>query len=136
MALIVADASVVLKWLLPDRPGEDDTVPALTLYNEIMEGRAELVQPPHWLAEVAAVMARLAPEKASGHLDDLDAMEVPVISDIKVYQIAFDLSVRLKHHLFDTLYHAVALATPGATLVTADERYFRKAKLFGQIQRL
>jgi predicted nucleic acid-binding protein len=38
--------------------------------------------------------------------------------------------------LFDTLYHAVALQTPGCTLVTADKVYYRKAKVLGQIQLL
>ena len=44
-----------------------------------------------------------------------------------------DLAVRYQHHLFDTLYHAVALHTPGAVLVTADERYYNKTRLEGQI---
>jgi predicted nucleic acid-binding protein len=44
-----------------------------------------------------------------------------------------DLALRYRHHLFDTLYHAVALHTPGAVLVTADERYYNKTRLEGQI---
>ncbi len=43
------------------------------------------------------------------------------------------VAVKLNHHLFDTLYHAVALGTPATTLVTADLRYFRKARRFGAI---
>ncbi len=39
----------------------------------------------------------------------------------------------LNHHLFDTLYHAVALSQPDAVLVTADERYFKKAASLGHI---
>ena len=46
---------------------------------------------------------------------------------------AIDLARQLDHPLFDTLYHALALATPGATLVTADSRYFDKARHLGQI---
>jgi predicted nucleic acid-binding protein len=38
----------------------------------------------------------------------------------------------LRQHLFDTLYHAVALET-GATLVTADERYYETARGEGNI---
>jgi hypothetical protein len=45
------------------------------------------------------------------------------------------MSIALKHHLFDTLYHAVALEEQ-ATLVTADEVYFGKAKDLGAIQLL
>jgi predicted nucleic acid-binding protein len=43
------------------------------------------------------------------------------------------LSIQLNHHLFDTLYHALALSVPGAILVTADRRYYDKARTVGQI---
>ena len=48
---------------------------------------------------------------------------------------AAELSIALDHHLFDTLYHAVALEE-GATLVTADATYFGKAKNLGSIELL
>ena len=51
------------------------------------------------------------------------------------YRRAAEISTALNHHLFDTLYHAVALEE-GATLVTADEAYFTKAKGLGAIERL
>ena len=43
------------------------------------------------------------------------------------------LSINLGQHLFDTLYHAVALDTPEAVLVTADQRYLRAAQRRGRI---
>ena len=43
------------------------------------------------------------------------------------------VDVRCQHHLFDTLYHAVAMQNPDATLVTADRRYYDKARSEGQI---
>jgi predicted nucleic acid-binding protein len=49
------------------------------------------------------------------------------------YTRAIALACQLDHHLFDTLYHAVALTIPGAVLVTADRRYFAKAQHLGQI---
>lgn len=52
---------------------------------------------------------------------------------IVIHQTALDLASRLDHPLSDTLYHAVALHTPGALLVTADRRYFTKAEPIGQI---
>lgn len=48
-------------------------------------------------------------------------------------QLACTLATDLDHHLFDTLYHAVALDVAGAILVTADNRYLRKAKQVGRI---
>ena len=52
-----------------------------------------------------------------------------------VYSTARQLSIRLQHHLFDTLYHAEALESTDAVLVTADDRYHRKASGFGRIVR-
>ena len=52
-----------------------------------------------------------------------------------LYKRAAHLSVQLKHHLFDTLYHAVALEND-ATLVTADDAYFAKAYRLGNIKLL
>jgi predicted nucleic acid-binding protein len=49
------------------------------------------------------------------------------------YPKAIELAPQLDHHLFDTLYHAVALSVPGAVLVTADRRYFDKARDLGHI---
>jgi predicted nucleic acid-binding protein len=55
------------------------------------------------------------------------------VESTAVYLTACDLAILLNHHLFDTLYHAVALLTPEATLVTADRRYFDKAQSHGRI---
>lgn len=62
----------------------------------------------------------------------LDDMQPVVIDGVSVLRHAADLAISLDHHLFDTLYHAVALEA-GATLVTADEAYFGKAQSLGGI---
>jgi predicted nucleic acid-binding protein len=51
----------------------------------------------------------------------------------ELYALAMSLAERHQHHLFDTLYHALALRTDQAVLVTADERYARKAMPEGRI---
>lgn len=48
-------------------------------------------------------------------------------------QRACRLSIELNHHLFDTLYHAVALETADTVLVTADWHYLDKARHLGRI---
>ncbi|HET7321404.1 MAG TPA: type II toxin-antitoxin system VapC family toxin, partial [Longimicrobiaceae bacterium] len=122
MALIVVDASVVVKALFPSREGEAGIDRAVALWERVHAGRDEMVQPPHWLAEVGAILARLSPATAELDMEDLHAMEVPVLGTGAVYRGAVSLAVEMDHHLFDTLYHAVALDLPEATLVTADER--------------
>lgn len=136
MIPLVADASVILKWYLPERGKEEDWEKALELHGHLQSARAELHQPAHWLAEVAAVLARLSPETAEADLEDLHAMSLKVLDSSDVYVRAARLSLELRHHLFDTLYHAVAFSVPEAVLVTADDRYFRKARSRGRIARL
>ncbi len=96
------------------------------------EVERSMLAPCHWTAEVIAVIARLDPGIVDDALVLLDDMKPVLIHTVAVVKRAADLSVALNHHLFDTLYHAVALEE-GATLVTADEAYFGKAKDLGAI---
>ncbi len=121
-----------MKWALPDVERESDIPQALRLLAGIRAGSLEPIQPPHWLAEVAAVVTRLRPEIAEPTLDLLDALELPVAEDVAIYRRAIRLAAALDHHLFDTLYHAVALERD-ALLVSADDRYLRKARQLGAI---
>lgn len=133
---VVVDASVVVKWIFPEAENEADVQAAVALLRVIQSGRVQIVQPAHWLAEVAAVISRLAPQAVHQEVRLLYAMEFPVLETRNVYEQACKLAVQFKHHLFDTLYHAVALCASDTTLVTADERYYRKARSAGRIARL
>ena len=136
MTLIVADASVVMKWLLRSSDDQADSDRALSLWSRVGNGTFDLLQPPHWLAEVAAVLVQLSPATACDDVASLYAMQLPVLDTPEVYLRACELAGALRQHVFDTLYHAVALLTPDATLVTADERYYRKAAAYGSIELL
>lgn len=136
MTAVVVDASVVIKWLLPERDGEVHVGQAASLLRRIGTADVDLYQPPHWLAEAAAVVARLSPETAARKVVALQELRHRVIGFADVYGTACALSIELDHHLFDTLYHAVALHMDDAVLVTADERYHRKAASRGRIRRL
>ena len=136
MKTVVLDASVIVKWVFADRAEESHSFQALQILQLIKMSRIGVVQPPHWLAEAAAVIARLDPDRALQAVSLLYALEFPVMTDVEVYQKACDLSASLAQHVFDTLYHAVALHESGALLVTADERYYRVAHRIGQIVKL
>jgi predicted nucleic acid-binding protein len=131
--IIVLDASVILKWLLEDPLREPDTDTAEALMESIVEGELEVLQPVHWLAEVAAVAARLTPATAVRDVELLAALELPTTDDPNVISRAASLAIQTKHHLFDTLYHAVALEHDDAILVTADGRYHAKAGRYGKL---
>ena len=129
---LVVDASVAVKWFVRDSNEEKDVTPALDLLIGVGKNSIELIQPPHWMAEVTAVLSRLQPDLADDAIDLLDAMEFPTTGDSNLYKLASHLAAGLNHHLFDTLYHALAIREK-ATLVTADHRYFRKSKRHGSI---
>lgn len=133
MTTLVIDASVTVKWFVPESPEEADVPKALALLSALRGGNIRVFQPPHWEAEVAAVLARLTPETAVPKMVALRALIVRRLDHTGVYATALDLSIQLKHHLFDTLYHATALHVPGAVCVTADTRYYEKARHLGQI---
>lgn len=132
MTIVVADASVIVRWMLPQR-GEVGLEAALGLLQEIKDGQTSLREPPHWLAEVAAVVTRLSPATAVDDVADLLAMEIETADAPEIYLTACALARDTNQHVFDTLYHAVALNLPNTVLVTADERYYRRAVRLGRI---
>ena len=132
MSKLVVDASVAVKWFVRDPNEENDVVSAVDILVGIGKNSIEIIQPPHWIAEVTAVLARLQPELSDDAIDLLDAMELPTRADSGIYKLASHLATKLNHHLFDTLYHALALQA-NATLITADHRYFRKSVNQGSI---
>jgi predicted nucleic acid-binding protein len=123
---LVVDASVVIKWLFQDPEREHWTSQATALMGAAARAEVALLQPSHWLAEVAAVLARQTPERAQRDIQLLYELSFPERRDSNVFACACALSIELDHHLFDTLYHALALEHQ-ATLITADNRYYRKA---------
>jgi len=131
--IVVADASVALKWFLADSADEDHSQQALAILEAAAQGLLQLLQPVHFIAEVAAVLVRLKPHDAQDNLLDLLRLEQQTADTPEIYATAMDLAERLDHHLSDTLYHAVALHTPGARFVTADKRYHDKARHLGSI---
>ena len=131
--IVVVDASVAVKWFVFFKPDEDHDDLALKILEQAVLGPLKLVEPPHFIAEVASVLARLRPDDVPANLLDLLNIERRTLDSPEIYATALALALRHQHHLFDTLYHAVALHTPGATLITADQRYYDKAKAVGQI---
>ena len=133
--ICVVDASVAIKWFADGDWAlrEDHVEPALDILRASTGGALDFFQPPHFLAEIAAVLARLRPDKALQYVDNLAALNITWAEPTAAYPRAIELACQLNHHLFDTLYHALALTLPGAVLVTADRRYFDKAQHLGQI---
>lgn len=130
----VLDASVLVKWAVPEQ-NEEHTDIALDLFAAFERENIGLFEPLHWLCEVSAVLCRISAPTVKRKISLLRALEIPEIHTPEVFETACDLAVSLDHHLFDTLYHAVAIEN-GLTLITADSRYYRKANGLGHIELL
>lgn len=132
---LVIDASISVKWFLPHRAGEQHLEQANQVLSALDRPETELFEPVHWVIETLAVLARLEPGLSDDAQIALDDIAPTVVTEFSTLRRAIGLAVRLNQHLFDTLYHAVALEV-GATLVTADQRYFAKAQGQGSIMML
>jgi predicted nucleic acid-binding protein len=132
---LVVDASVAVKWFLKERPDEPHLAQAEAVAAAIELSETVLLAPAHWILEIVAVLARTDPGAVDDALLFLDDMRPTTVQGVPVLRRAAGLSSALNHHLFDTLYHAVALEE-GATLVTADAAYFGKARHLGCIEPL
>jgi predicted nucleic acid-binding protein len=133
--IVIVDASVSCKWFFKESAQEQDTEQAIQLLKQVYSGQVTLVQPAHWLSEVIAVITCVRPEIAEQAVDYLSAMSLKIHQDTESLTTAVRLSRQLSHHLFDTIYHALAINL-NAVFVTADDKYFRKAQSLGFIQRL
>jgi hypothetical protein len=60
-----------------------DTDKATTLIESVFHGASKLLQPVHWLAELAAVLARLSPDTAID-VELLSAMEIATSNEPQV----------------------------------------------------
>lgn len=131
MRAVVLDASVIVEALTSGE-SEDAADRSRAVWLLAATGHVPIVQPPHWLAEVTGVLARVTPQTAGVDTEDLYTLNLPEAGDLGVYTRAVRLSIDTGQHLFDTLYHAVALEH-GGVLVTGDRRYLRASGRIGAI---
>ena len=76
----VVDASVAIKWFFQSAPDEADVDAAVALLRANRDGLADFHQPPHFIAEVAAVLARKKPDEAQADLGDLLEIDFRIIN--------------------------------------------------------
>ena len=128
----VIDASVAVKWFFPESSEEQNTEQAISILQRMGSGSIEPLQPVHWMSEVVAVFNRLDPNVVDNAIDLLDAMEFATADSPEIYKRASTIARETRQHVFDTLYHAVALEHE-VVLVTADTKYLNKAGKLGRL---
>ena len=99
---VVIDASVTVKWFLPDSEDENDLDRAFDLLTSLRDGQIDVVQPCHWLMETAAVVARIRPAMAQDAVDFLFGLELLIQDGPQIAHRAIELAQKLEHHAFDT----------------------------------
>lgn len=130
--LVIPDASVLLKWVLPG-PAEEDVAQAMGLRDAAIRGEIVLQVPALWLYEVGNTLARHFPDQAYDLIDaflsfDLEEGEP---SDAWLRQTLV-LTREYGVTFYDAAYHALAIIQKGI-FVTADQKYIGKAKAAGSI---
>ncbi len=133
--VVVPDASVILKWVLPPAT-EPDVRRALALRDAIATGNVRALVPSLWIYEVGNLLARERPGEASRLLDMLIRFG---LADAPRSQAWLDCVLGLTNRygvtFYDAAYHAHAIVERGV-LVTADERYVDRASAAGSVLRL
>jgi predicted nucleic acid-binding protein len=135
VTLLTLDASVICKWFLQDAEDEECLAEARDLMNAVEAGTARVLQPAHTIAEVLGVIARRRPRCALDAAVALAGIALPVWDTQSTYRTAVRLALETGAHLFDTLYHAVALETD-ISLITADDKYLTLGAASGHITAL
>lgn len=126
--MIVADASVVLKWLLSD--GEADRETALLLRQRHLQGEISIAAPDLLLYEVANVllMKREDPQAVFEGFQELYSADIRLHSfEPPEFFKAAEAALRYKITGYDACYVALAQILR-CRLVTADERLLSRLK--------
>ncbi len=133
MTDIVIDASVVLRWALPD---ERDREGAVRVANALAERAVEAVGPPNFLLEVAAALVvavrlnRIGEPAARAILGALSRVAIPE-SDPHMFAVAaYDLALTAGLRVPDVAY-VLAAEAASATLVSADKAQLAVARARG-----
>lgn len=121
----VIDASVAIKWLLP----EDDQEIAYRLQDDYQDGTLDLIAPELLISEVGNALWKrvrrqeLSPSEA-GILFDGMLRDAPILLDSDAaHRRAMQLSLRYDRPIYDCEYLALALHH-SCDLITADRRFY------------
>jgi predicted nucleic acid-binding protein len=120
----VVDASVAVKWHLPDEP---DVEPAAAVLADYREGRVALIAPSQLRYEVPSAIRnavrtnRVTPSEGRSAITNFLAWRVPTVADDEMIEAGYGHSLRFNCSLYDGLYVALA-SILDCPLIHADQR--------------
>ena len=123
--LVVPDASVLLKWVLPAED-EGHVTQAQALRQAFVDKDIALLLPPLWFYEVGNILTRRQPEDADARLRMLVNMAIPEAKPDPVWHEAICTLVNTHNVTFyDAAYHGLAIVENGV-FITSDQKYLNK----------
>lgn len=130
--LVVPDASVLLKWVLPS-DDEPDADKALQLRAAILDEAVHVIVPPLWIYEIGNTVSRRFPEHAQACLSALLRFGLEEMPASQAW-LARSVELTSRHDVsfYDAAYHALALLHKGL-FVTADVKYAGRASGSGSV---
>jgi predicted nucleic acid-binding protein len=126
VSLIVLDASVAVKWFLPEKV-ETLAPEALALLNRCGKNEIQIIVPDLFWVEFASVLWKairrgsFPKTSAEAALATLMRFDFPTVPSLKLLENAFQIATAHGRTVYDCLYVALAVQTK-SQLITADER--------------
>jgi predicted nucleic acid-binding protein len=124
---LVVDASVGLKWVLPE--------PDSSLAEALVRIEPDLLVPDFWLNEATNVLwlqvrrSLFTPEEARQGLALLRAQVEPTpTAEMRLHEVALDIGMAVNLSTYDTLYLAFAIAVGADAVIAADGPFVRSIK--------
>jgi predicted nucleic acid-binding protein len=123
---IVLDASVAVKWFLPEKV-ETMAAKALALLDRFGKNEIQIIVPDLFWVEFASVLwkairrGNFPKDSADAALASLKRFDFPTISSLKLLDDAFQIATDYGRTVYDCLYVALAVQS-NSQLITADER--------------
>ncbi len=126
MTVLVVDASVGLKWCLP-QAAEQFIPHASALLDRFIREEIDFLVPDLFWIEIGNALWKLSrrnqlsPEAATSSLAKLNSLEIPTVASNSLVPRALDLAIQYGRTIYDSLYVALARET-STEMITADER--------------
>lgn len=125
MSSVVVDASVAIKWFLPEIHSE--------AAGRVLKSRQRILAPDLIWAEVGNTLWKknirqeITVEESGGILKDFLRFPLQIYSSKILLDTAWNLAVRYRVSVYDGLYLALALGR-GCLLVTADRKFYESLR--------
>jgi predicted nucleic acid-binding protein len=126
VSLIVLDASVAVKWFLPEKL-ESLTAEALSLLDRVGKNELQVIVPDLFWVEFVSVLSKVIRRghfpkaSADAALASLTQFDFPTVSSLKLLDSAFEIATSFERSVYDCVYVALAVQSH-SQLITADER--------------